>query len=144
MPFHSIQIIREFTDACADPSRSARSLSSSILKKATVVTWEPNADIFETDENVIIRLEVAGVSKSDLTVKVMNGKLCVVGMRKEEKLGRKFYYHQLEISYGPFLKEILLPESLEHNDIAANLRDGILEIMISKNNQGVEIPINQK
>jgi HSP20 family molecular chaperone IbpA len=144
MPFHSIHIIREFTDTGSDPSRSSRSLCSSSLKKTTVITWEPNADIFETDESVIIRIELAGVSKSNLTVKLQNGKLCIVGIRKEKKLNKKFFYHQLEISYGPFLKEILLPESLEHNDVVAHLQEGILEISISKNNQVIEIPIHQK
>jgi HSP20 family molecular chaperone IbpA len=144
MPFQSIHIIREFTDTGSDPSRSSHSLCSMNLKKTSVITWEPNADIFETEENVVIRIEMAGVLKGDLTVKLKNGVLCVAGIRKEQKLSQKFYYHQLEISYGPFLKEILLPESLEHNDVAAQLRDGILEITISKKNQVIEIPILQK
>ena len=144
MPLHLIHVMREFTDTGSDPGRSPCSLSSSSLKKAAVATWEPNADIIESDESVVIRIEVAGVTKNDLTVKLMNGKLCLVGVRRENRVDKKSYYHQLEISYGTFVKEIVLPESLEHNDITAYLEEGILFINISKKNQVIEIPIHQE
>jgi HSP20 family protein len=141
MPLHLIHIIREFTDTGSSQSRVTQSLCSLSLKNSIAVAWEPNADIIETEECVVIRIEIAGIAKTDLTVKLGNGTLTIFGTRKEKKVSDKFYYHQLEVPYGPFLKEILIPEYLAHNDINAHLEEGILEIIISKKTQGIEIPL---
>ncbi len=105
------------------------------------ITWEPNVDIYETDDEVIIRAELAGVTREEVSVSVNLGNLVISGERRvpDFKAGTRF--HQAEIKCGSFLKIISLPPSLEHNEIEAHLQDGLLEIRISKRQEVVEIPI---
>jgi len=141
MPRQYIQISRELIDTVA-PSRSSKSSFCVEVSKNIASSWEPNTDIIESEKNVIIRLELAGVARKDLCVKVKNGKLTVIGKRRQGLPQMNLLFHQLEIHTGDFEKTISLPETMEHNDITAQLTEGILEIVISKESQVVEIPIS--
>jgi HSP20 family molecular chaperone IbpA len=141
MPFEVIQVIRELTDYGGRPTARKRSFCCSEVEPPRQAAWEPNTDIVESEDDVEIRLELAGVAREQLCVHLKKGKLHVAGIRQEKKTGDKVYYHQLELPYGYFAKVIALPESIEHNEITAVLNDGLLEIRISKKSAVVEIPI---
>jgi HSP20 family protein len=120
---------------------SARSYFYNDIDGICEGNWEPNTDIFETEQEVIIRLELASVSRDDISIIVKNGKLHITGMRQRWPIDDTVYFHQMEIHCGEFGKVITLPESLEHNEIVAALQDGILDIRISKQSNAVEIPV---
>jgi HSP20 family protein len=103
--------------------------------------WEPNTDIVETETEVLIRVELAGVAKEDVSVKTKGGKLIISGNRKPQTSTSKLYFHQIEINCGDFIKIISLPPALEHNEISAGFQEGMLEVHISKEDKAVEIPI---
>jgi len=103
--------------------------------------WNPNTDIFETEEKIIIRLELAGVDKENLTIKTLGNTLVINGTRCDKEQKGRVYYHQMEINYGPFEKVIMLPPSLQEGEIMAQYHDGILEIEIATKSVPVEIPI---
>ena len=103
--------------------------------------WSPNTDIFESEDNVVIRLEVAGVKKEDLSLKSRGDALIVSGIRCDTSHTGRVYFHQMEINYGPFEKVIVLPPSLLRGEIEAQFEDGILEITIQKHDDSVEVPI---
>jgi len=103
--------------------------------------WEPNTDIVETDTEVLIRVELAGVAKEDVSVKTKGGKLIISGNRRPQPSSSKLYFHQIEINCGDFIKIVTLPPALEHNEIVASFQEGMLEIHISKEDKAVEIPI---
>jgi HSP20 family protein len=132
-----IKIYREFTD------RAGRQGARRLLccPNSTTGPWEPNTDIFETADTVHIVIEVPGVERSNLDLKLKNSTLYINGFRKPTRPENEITYHQLELHYGNFEKQIPLPESLEHNEINASLVDGILEIKISKQSNAIEIPI---
>jgi len=142
MPFQVIQVIRELTDYGGKPAARKRLFCCSEVEPPRQAAWEPNTDIVESDDDVEIRVELAGVGREQLYVQLKKGKLYVTGIREEKKTADKVYYHQLELPYGYFAKVIALPESIEHNDITAVLNDGLLEIRISKKSTVVEIPIS--
>ena len=139
MPVHFIRVVRELTDR-AQGNRSQNNAFCKSMDQIYSGHWEPNADIIETEDHVIIQLEVAGVSRDSLTVKVTNGKLCIRGQRLSQHTGQ-IYFHQMEINRGEFVKHINLPSALEHNEISAHLQEGLLEIRISKTDESIEIPI---
>lgn len=103
--------------------------------------WSPNTDIFELEDTLVIRLEVAGVKKENLSLKSRGDALVVSGYRSDTSHMGRVYYHQMEISYGPFEKVILLPPPLQQGEISAQFDDGILEIEIQKKSDSVEVPI---
>jgi HSP20 family protein len=142
MALHVIRVVRELADQGSRSTRQPLAFYCSEEDDARCSKWEPNTDIFECGDYVIIRMELSGVHRETVSVHVKNGRLEVKGVRRENRPDRPIYYHQLEINYGPFLKVVTIPEEIEHNDISAVLSDGLLEIKISKCSQVVEIPIS--
>lgn len=141
MPMQVIRIIRELSDSGPSSSGTSAHIFCEDTSQTSLATWEPNTDICESEDQVIIRLELAGVARNDISVKLKNGKLLISGVRRENRPQEHIYFHRLEIHYGQFLKIISIPESIEHNDIEAHFQEGILEVIISKKSQVIEIPI---
>ncbi len=139
MSVEIIRIIRELTDT----GKSTRKPHSYLCMDAdyNCRVWEPNTDIWESEDSVCILVELAGVQKEDITVKIKNSKIFISGQRKEKRPDQQIRFHQLEINYGAFLKIIRLPETLEHNEIVAKFQSGFLLVEISKVGKVVEIPI---
>jgi HSP20 family protein len=144
MPVHIIRIHRERSDMGSRPESATTSYFYKDVGDLCTGTWEPHTDIFETDEEVIIRAELAGIDKEDVALKVKQGKLLISGIRRPPHSCDKMYFHQIEIKCGTFIKVIPLPHMLEHNEISAGLQDGILDIRISKREEAVEVPIEIK
>ncbi len=142
MPMHYIKITRDFKDTGSVFRKKSRSFCCLYPKEMNATFWEPNTDIIETDEKVVLKLELAGIGPEDLDIRMENGRIIITGARRENRPKEKHKYHQLEMSYGKFFKVVPLPDAMEHNDTTAVLKDGVLEISISKKNQVVEIPIN--
>ncbi|NOY59625.1 MAG: Hsp20/alpha crystallin family protein [Calditrichaeota bacterium] len=140
MPMHVIRIVRELSDSGSSSGTNAHIFCEE-TSQTNLATWEPNTDIFESEDQVIIRMELAGIARKDISVKLKNGKLLISGIRRENRPQKQVYFHRLDIHYGRFLKIISIPESIEHNDIEAHFQEGILEITISKTSQVIEIPI---
>lgn len=144
MSFQTIHIIRELADRGGRSASKERTFCCFDGESPPTTSWEPNTDIVESEDLVEIRIELAGISREQVSIHLKNGNLYISGIRKENKLDKKVYYHQLELHYGHFMKVISLPESIEHNDITANLSEGILEIKISKKSTVIEIPVISK
>lgn len=144
MPIQFINIIREITDSVSSAKVQRQTSFCAEINTSNISRWEPNTDILESENDVIIKLEIAGVQQSDVSVKVKNGRIHICGIRREKVPDENISFHQLEISYGQFERVIIIPEFMLHNHISASLVDGILEIIISKKSEVIEIPITDK
>ena len=69
-------------------------------------TWRPPTDVFETDESVIVRVEVAGMRESDFSISLSERLLTITGVREDPS--PKVAYHQMEVRYGEFRVEVFL------------------------------------
>ena len=94
--------------------------------------WQPLADIYETDESWVIKLELAGVRKGDFSVTTNKGILTVRGTRRDEFTGKWRTYHQAEINYNEFERSFPLPRGTDEGTIKALYKDGLLTITIMK------------
>jgi HSP20 family protein len=94
--------------------------------------WQPLADVYETDEAWVLKLELAGVPKGDFAVSVNEGVLTVRGTRRDEFEGQWRTYHQAEINYNEFTRSFSLPGGVGEGDIKALYKDGLLTITIRK------------
>ena len=103
--------------------------------------WSPNTDILESEDTIIIRIEMAGVKKEDLSLKSQGDTLIINGNRFDAPHRGRVYYHQMEISYGPFEKIISIPPYLLEGEITAQYLDGLLEITIQKKHDTIQVPI---
>ena len=94
-------------------------------------TWAPAIDVAEEKDKILVRVEVPGMNEKDLKVSFEDGLLTVSGERQfERKEDRN--YHRIERTYGSFTRTFSLPRTVDATAIAANYRDGILEIDIPK------------
>jgi HSP20 family protein len=92
--------------------------------------WRPPTDVFETDDAVIVRVEIAGMRDADFVVTQHNQLLTISGRRDDPS--PKVAYHQLEVRYGEFRTEVYLHWSVEQADITAVYQDGFLIITLPK------------
>jgi len=94
--------------------------------------WRPFIDVYETQDDLVIKVELAGVSKAEVGIALENDELLIRGVRKEKAVKSKISYHQMEINYGPFEAIIPLPIPVEQEKVNANFSNGILEITLPK------------
>ena len=96
------------------------------------VGWTPPCDIYEDEEAVTLRFELAGVDPKDVDVRFENGVLTVRGERKLERDDKRENYHRIERSYGTFTRSFSLPGTLDPERIKAEARNGVLQVTLPK------------
>ncbi len=90
--------------------------------------WRPPTDVYETNDAIIIRVEVAGMRESDFTITLVERNLTIRGVRQDTSERRS--YHQMEIAYGEFSTEVDLPYTVITEKVQAAYRDGFLHITL--------------
>lgn len=94
--------------------------------------WTPAVDIYETDDAVVVKAELPGLEKNQISVDVKDGILTLHGERKFEKEVKEENYHRIERAYGSFHRSFSLPSSVEQEKIGAKFKDGVLEVTLPK------------
>ena len=94
--------------------------------------WVPLVDIYETDNDLIVRAELPGVDPQMVDVRVENNVLTIRGERPFEQNVQQENYHRQERSYGTFARSFTLPASINSEKIRAEYRDGILNLTLPK------------
>ena len=92
--------------------------------------WSPPADVYETDDAVVVRVEIAGMREADFTVTLHDQLLTITGARSDPSA--KVAYHQLEVRYGEFRSEVYLHWPVEQGGITATYQDGFLLVVLPK------------
>jgi HSP20 family protein len=104
--------------------------------------WHPSCDVYETDDELVIKLELAGISKDDINITFVPGSLVIRGSRLDNVDEKKRFYHKIEINQGWFEKVIHLPETVGDKVQSSVYKDGMLEIRLAKiKSKTVEIKI---
>jgi HSP20 family protein len=98
-------------------------------------TFAPAVDIYEDDTSISLKAELPGVKPEDVNISVENNVLTMSGERKLERSEEREGYHRLERSYGSFTRSFALPESVNADDVEADLSDGVLTLRIPKRAQ---------
>lgn len=93
-------------------------------------TWSPPTDVYETEEALVVRVEVAGMSRENFNVEIRDNVLVVSGVRYDSP--EKRAYHQMEIRYGEFSTVVALPRGLDIEHTTAEYQDGFLTILLPK------------
>lgn len=106
-------------------------------------TWKPSIDIYETDEEIIIIAEVAGVDLEYLDIQVNSKAVIISGNRNEIPKLEKCKYRLAEIQYGKFERTLILPSFIDPDKVDASCQDGFLKICLSKKpmEKTIKIPI---
>jgi len=94
--------------------------------------WIPAVDIYETKESIVLNVELPGVTKDDISLEVKDSTLTIKGEKKLEKNVKEENFHRMERTYGSFTRAFTLPSTVQQDKVKAKFRDGILEIMLPK------------
>ena len=92
--------------------------------------WSPPTDVYETDDEYVVRVEVAGMRESDFEVMLEDGHLFVNGIRPDVPERRA--YHQMEIRFGKFSTAIGIPGPVDLEKSEAEYENGFLTIVFPK------------
>ncbi len=106
--------------------------------------WQPYTDIYELDDKVVIKMELAGVSKDDISINGEHNYLIVSGIRKEKPPESFKNYNQVEINYGEFDRTLILPEGAKMDKVTAEYKDGFLIITVPKTRKVKKIKIEEE
>lgn len=91
-----------------------------------------NIDMYQTKDNVIIKSTIAGVRPDDIDITVANDMVTIQGTRKrEEKISDDDYFYQ-ECYWGGFSRSVIVPVDIDSEHIEADLKDGILTVIVPK------------
>jgi HSP20 family protein len=92
--------------------------------------WRPPTDVYETEDGIVIRVEIAGVRESDFNLYVDNHRVLINGIRSD--IPERRAYQQMEIYYGDFNIEVELPVPVLVDQVQAVYRQGFLRVFLPK------------
>lgn len=92
--------------------------------------WRPPTDVYELNDVIVVRVEIAGMRENDFSITIQNRILSVRGIRLDTPERRAYY--QMEIRYGEFSSDIELPASVVAEEIKAEYRSGFLTLILPK------------
>jgi HSP20 family protein len=95
-------------------------------------SWAPAVDIYEQDNNIVIKAELPGVDPKDVDIRLDNNVLTIKGERKFDNEVKKENYHRVERAYGVFTRSFTLPSGVDPNGIKAEYKDGVLRLTLPK------------
>lgn len=98
------------------------------------ITWTErgNADLYETDDEYVLEMELPGFGGDEVDVSVERGVLAVSGMHRAEEEEEGRTYHVRERSHERFTRTFTLPQSVNADDVHADLENGILTVRLPK------------
>ena len=101
--------------------------------ESALANWSPTADILETKDDIVIKVELPGIDEKNVGVEIESGVLTIKGERKAEMETEEKGYRRVERSYGSFLRSFTLPTNVDPGKISASFANGLLELRLPKN-----------
>lgn len=99
---------------------------------ASARPWSPAVDVFETENDVVLKADLPGVEPKDVDVRMENGTLTLKGERKFASEKTEKGYHRAERGYGAFSRYFTLPDSVDGEKVSAAYKDGVLTVTLPK------------
>ena len=94
--------------------------------------WSPAVDIYETENELVLKADLPDVDQKEIDVRVENQTLTISGERKfaKEEVGKG--YHRIESSYGNFMRSFAVPNTYDTEKIGAEFHNGGLTVTLPK------------
>jgi len=112
--------------------KDAMGRTRTIKEELEAGVWTPLVDIYENDEDLVIKAELPGLSTADVSVRVDDNVLSLKGERKRDAGINSEDYHLIERSYGHFRRSFVLPDNVDRDKVEAKFKHGVLFISIPK------------
>ncbi len=128
-PFRNVAALQDRINRIFDESFSR---TADLDDDISMSAWKPLVDIYETDEAIILKAELPGIKKEDVSVEVKDNVLTLKGVRTEEKEIKEKNYYRKERAFGTFSRAFNLQHRIQPDNIKARFKDGVLKIEIPK------------
>ncbi|MUG93569.1 Hsp20 family protein [Scytonema sp. UIC 10036] len=103
-----------------------------IFSKMSRIAWNPAIELKELDKDILLKIQVPGIDAKDLDIQVSENSVSIAGEYQEEKTSdSKDFYHS-EFSYGEFQRIIALPVNVKHEEVKAEIKDGVVTLTLPK------------
>ena len=94
--------------------------------------WTPAVDIYETENELVLKADLPDVDQNNIDVRVENQTLTIAGERRFEKKENHKGYHRIERSYGNFVRSFAVPSTFDVEHINAQFENGVLTVTLPK------------
>ena len=94
--------------------------------------WVPAIDVLETDEHLVLRADLPGLGREDVSIEIKDDVLTLSGERKDEQSQEAKGYYRFERSFGQFSRSLRLPAGIDAGAVTADFTDGVLTIRVPK------------
>ena len=119
-----------------DPLTNARVFEDAFNRlfnePATNRPWAPAVDVYETENELVLKADLPAVDLNDIDVRVENQTLTISGERKFEQQNNSQAFHRIERSYGKFSRSFSVPSVFDTEHIAAEYQNGVLTVKLPK------------
>lgn len=105
---------------------------SRLLSEPSSRPWSPAVDIFETENELVLKADVPQMELKDIDLQLENGTLTLRGERRFEQEQNGRGYHRLERGYGSFVRAFTLPDTVDADKVKAEYKGGVLTVTLSK------------
>jgi HSP20 family protein len=126
-PFRGISTLQEQVNRLFEDSAFRGRSDDSAL-----TTWAPAVDIYETENELVVKADLPDIDEKDLDVRVEDNTLTIRGERKFEKSVSEDNFLRVERAYGAFSRSFSLPHTVNSEAIKAEYRNGVLNLHIPK------------
>jgi HSP20 family protein len=124
--------IRELDSLQGDMNRLFDRFFESRAANGTARRWIPAMDLVETDDHLVLRGDLPGMSEDDIEIEIKDNVLTVSGERKAESEEKGEGYHRVERAFGSFSRSLTLPQGVDVDQVDAEFDKGVLEVKIPK------------
>ncbi|MDR3720038.1 MAG: Hsp20/alpha crystallin family protein [Candidatus Acidiferrales bacterium] len=124
--FQGLSGLQEQVNRLFDTSFPGRSDNSALT------TWAPAVDIYETENELVVKADLPDINEKDLDVRIENNTLTIRGERKFEKKVTEDNYLRVERTYGSFSRSFSLPNTVNSEAIKADYKNGVLTVELPK------------
>lgn len=131
-PFRNISTLQGRINSLFDESFPGTAMGREELGACA---WRPNVDIYETETDIVVKAELPGVAKEDISVEVKDSILTLKGERRIDTRVDEDRYYRREICFGTFHRAFSLQTQVDPESIKARFKGGVLEIEIPKQEQ---------
>jgi HSP20 family protein len=124
--------IRELDSLQNDMNRLFDRFFEGRAANGTARRWIPAMDLVETDDHLVLRGDLPGMTEDDVNIEIKDNVLTVSGERKTEREDKREGYHRAERAFGSFSRSLSLPAGVDADKVEANFDNGVLEVRIPK------------
>jgi HSP20 family protein len=94
--------------------------------------WAPTTDVVESDDAILLKAELPGVDRKDISIDIENNLLTLQGEREYKGEKEEKGFKRIERSYGRFVRAFTIPSNVDTENIKATYADGLLEVTMPK------------